>query len=602
MDVKEENLECPDGDTLVKCGKVSLTLNNGSRHIVPMYRCNYCNGKYINTPLLDKYEIITCTNGHVIMNLFNKHVATKTRYYEGEPLAVYIVKKGEKRPKRCTNCDTKLKNYNYIIKKPGKNRKITLVGAICSNCKAKYFHYDLYMQHKHAFKPINYQVEQKELLKHESKVTDRKTALNEMSSTKEQNEQIIQLYIRLSNKSNACEKCQGILTRGSQSYSSDGKKSKSISFKKCAKCGTKYISYGIYDTIKKYNVNVMNRTELDYLELQYKKKKEEKQKAKQRLKALSDDNYFNKNDLYIKSYIAETKNQNTPHYNNYCMCELENISNGEIFKVTVNNSSSVNFIDSNNRIYPVGTSMADGCLKAAANDLEVIYVNGVGYRVLRHVRYDAVYVDQYINPVRKTVSSEKNRTKIKTTQTFQFKHQGIVDARTEIKDVYVYFKLQSCRCIQQKHKINSVTMKTQSITSSQNVNINAYYCCDCKRYFVNNDAIRSLLLKHSCPLVRFHIVRDFTGHLNPESELKMYGYTVQEGVLSEKQRHNLLAVLIDRNLMSKTEIIKCIQFNIDFVGKRANMENAKDRWKNDIQFVSQYVAGNREKINGRLVR
>lgn len=609
MDVEQVNLKCPDGHNLVSCGKVSLTFKNGSKHIVPMYRCRYCNEKYMNTQLLDMYEIITCTNGHRITNLFNKQVVTTTRDYEGESIAAYIVKKGEKRPKKCIKCDTKLKNYNYIIKKSGKNKKITLVGAICSNCKAKYFNYDLYMHHKYAFTPINYQVEQKEWLKNESKVTDRQTALNKISSTKEQNEQIIQVYIRLSNKSNACEKCQGILNSGTQSYYSNGKKTKSFAFKKCVMCGTKYISYGTYETIKKHNIDVINQTELDFLELEYKKKKEAKKQRKRKLKAKSDNNNSIKKDLYIKSYSSEIKNQKavlknrkTPSYYNYCMCELENISNGEIFKVTVNNGASENLSDKNNQIYPVGTGMAEGCLKAAANDLKEIYVNGVGYRVLRHVRYDAVYVDQYIDPVRKTVSSEKNRTKVKTIQSYQYQHQGTVDARTEVKDVYVYFRLQSCRCIQQKHKINSVTLKTQSITSSKNVNINAYYCCDCNMYFVNNDAIRSLLLKHSCPLVRFHIVRDFSGHLNPESELKMYGYTVQEGVLSERQRHNLLAVLIDRNLMSKTEIIKCIQFNIEFVGKRSNMENAKDRWKNDIQFVSQYVVGNREKINGRLVR
>ena len=99
--------------------------------------------------------------------------------------------------------------------------------------------------------------------------------------------------------------------------------------------------------------------------MEYKKKKEAKKQRKKKLKAKSDNNNSIKKDLYIKSYSSEIKNQKaplknqkTPSYYNYCMCELENISNGEIFKVTVNNGSSENLSDKNNRIYPVGTGMS----------------------------------------------------------------------------------------------------------------------------------------------------------------------------------------------------------------------------------------------------
>lgn len=656
MIIKQVNLKCPNGHRLVSYGTVSLTYKNGSKHVIPMYRCSYCSQKYVNTNLVDKGKKLISTNGHRIINLYDmepktkktgaKKVDTKIIESNGEPLAVYVAKQGEKKPKTCYQCNKKLSMFWYRIKKPGKNKKLVLMGAICSDCKTKYFDFNLYNQHKYAFTPINQLSENENMPIHLLKVTGEQMALNEISSTIELDEAAVestestglsenqeiyqkldseqikedresfQVYIRLSNSKNACENCQGILIPSTQNFCFDDKKPRSIACKKCVKCGTKYLSYGSYNTIKQYNLDVINASELDHLKLEYTQKQEAKrqrkelQKAKQRQKAMDDNrrqlhnNYHAtnsiNNDLYQRSYPTEPKISEAPRYYNYCMCELKNISTGEIFKVTVNNSSSVNRSDSSNQIYPVGTEMADECLKAAANDWDKIHVKGVEYRVLRHVRYDAVYVDQYIEPVRKTETLERNKPGAKTTQSYQY--QGTVDARSDVKDVYVYFKLQSCRCIQQKHKIGSVTMKTHSITCSKDVNINAYYCSDCKRYFVNNDAIRSLLLKHTCPLVRFHIVQDFTGQLNPESELKMYGYTVQEGVLSEQQRHDLLAVLIDKDLMSKTSIIKCIQFNIEFVGKRANMENAKERWRNDIQFVSQYVVGNKKKINGRLVR
>ena len=246
--------------------------------------------------------------------------------------------------------------------------------------------------------------------------------------------------------------------------------------------------------------------------------------------------------------------------------------------------------------------MATACLKAAANDLSIIRVREITYEVLKHIRYDASYVDKYIDNSNDnlgfgTIGSSNITNKMKV-----YPHHGSVDAKSDIKDVYVYFKLQSCGCIKQNHKVGTVTLKTHSLTDSKEISINAYHCFDCKRYFVNNDAVKNLLMKHQSPLVNFHVVTDFSSGLNPESELKMYGYSVQENGLSDAQRQKLLSTIIDTKLMSKHRIIKCIQFNIDFIGKRANMDCANEKWKKDIQFVSQYVEGNSRIINGRLVR
>ena len=58
-----------------------------------------------------------------------------------------------------------------------------------------------------------------------------------------------------------------------------------------------------------------------------------------------------------------------------------------------------------------------------------------------------------------------------------------------------------------------------------------------------------------------------------ESLLMQYGYNVSEMEgLSSIQRHNILSVIIDNNILSKSEIISYIDF---FISQRRTMENMK---------------------------
>ena len=75
----------------------------------------------------------------------------------------------------------------------------------------------------------------------------------------------------------------------------------------------------------------------------------------------------------------------------------------------------------------------------------------------------------------------------------------------------------------------------------------------------------------------------------------MYGYSVREGI-SQQERRRVLEWVIDSGLMSKSEIIRNIQFKVRYNGSKAGNERARQKWLDDIQYVSHYVIGNKREI------
>lgn len=74
-----------------------------------------------------------------------------------------------------------------------------------------------------------------------------------------------------------------------------------------------------------------------------------------------------------------------------------------------------------------------------------------------------------------------------------------------------------------------------------------------------------------------------------ESYLRVKGYTVsqQEG-LTESQRHQILANVIDSGVMSKNQIIGHLESMISLRKYQNKYENAIRKWEQDIDFVKKY--------------
>lgn len=163
--------------------------------------------------------------------------------------------------------------------------------------------------------------------------------------------------------------------------------------------------------------------------------------------------------------------------------------------------------------------------------------------------------------------------------------------------VYVYFKLNN-RCILKQHNIITVTLKVKNLKQlDEERQINIYYCNECHKYWVNYEAVQKWLKMGFIPKIKLQIVDELWSDMKPVSKLMLYGYDVKANHLSEDERHDLLAFLIDNNVMKKYEIIRNIQAKVSFNGAKAENFEAKKRWENDIDFVSNYLPGNLKEVD-----
>lgn len=172
---------------------------------------------------------------------------------------------------------------------------------------------------------------------------------------------------------------------------------------------------------------------------------------------------------------------------------------------------------------------------------------------------------------------------------------------TQVKRVHVYFSL-NVKCVTEEHDVTNVTAKTTNIMTGRPVGVNVFYCADCKQYFINYEALQGYISRGIYPSFEFSIEDMDESKLREVSELMLYGYNVRDGILSEGERHKILSWIIDSGLLSKAEIIKDLQFKVNYNGKKRGNENAKKKWKDDIQFVSHYVKGNKKRIEAEFYR
>ena len=80
--------------------------------------------------------------------------------------------------------------------------------------------------------------------------------------------------------------------------------------------------------------------------------------------------------------------------------------------------------------------------------------------------------------------------------------------------------------------------------------------------------------------------------LAQESILMQYGYNVsQTEGLSSSRRQKILAVLIDKGILSKSEIISYLDFFISQRESQSKYQIAISKWEMDREFVEGYRIG-----------
>lgn len=143
--------------------------------------------------------------------------------------------------------------------------------------------------------------------------------------------------------------------------------------------------------------------------------------------------------------------------------------------------------------------------------------------------------------------------------------------------------------------------------------IPAGYCRSCNCYFILDQDFISLQEKGIllCQLLTYEeywekgmqIIRG--EELKSQSVLRRCGYTVNANdALSIEQRQGILALVVDNNLYSTTELCGFLDWLISFHGKKRNknMNAAIEKWKTDRSFIAQYKTENKRKIGVKSIK
>ena len=82
-----------------------------------------------------------------------------------------------------------------------------------------------------------------------------------------------------------------------------------------------------------------------------------------------------------------------------------------------------------------------------------------------------------------------------------------------------------------------------------------------------------------------------------ESTLRLCGYSVsqQEG-LATSERQTLLAKIMKLGVVSKSDIIRYLNYFIAFNGRKAGNELAVDKWESDLCFVRSHEIDSQESV------
>ena len=161
------------------------------------------------------------------------------------------------------------------------------------------------------------------------------------------------------------------------------------------------------------------------------------------------------------------------------------------------------------------------------------------------------------------------------------------------KDHILYVHKGNIVCQRNSHSIICVQAKIPT-TDDTFVTLNANFCCDCKRFFVNYYEYQQCMKLNHALIGKFQFTKsgnyyDGFNIRNPESLLKLCGYDVSQATgLTTKGRQKILQSIMTNGILKKHELINYLILFITANGKRTGNEIACQKWEDDLTFVRNY--------------
>lgn len=155
-------------------------------------------------------------------------------------------------------------------------------------------------------------------------------------------------------------------------------------------------------------------------------------------------------------------------------------------------------------------------------------------------------------------------------------------------------------CQRDNHNVVSATAVLLG-RNDQTIELTVNYCKDCKRFFINYVSYDAYRNKYG--ILIGNIVLEDEGRnifsdvvLAEASPLKLCGYSVnQQDGYSKETRWYIISKIIDRKIMTKSEIIRYLEYFISINGKKKGNQLALSKWKDDLKFTLSYETNKQER-------
>lgn len=158
------------------------------------------------------------------------------------------------------------------------------------------------------------------------------------------------------------------------------------------------------------------------------------------------------------------------------------------------------------------------------------------------------------------------------------------------------------KCTYSNHKLIPVNAMVHIIDSGiiREIPFPGMYCEKCKKYFIYERTYQEMknMGYICCKIIQVTDLEEYNNKNSAfdlwqnKSILNLYGYSVDRNKnLSQKERHEILAFIIENNILSTNKIVDYLQSFISLRKNNKSMHVAIDKWQADISYVLKYKKG-----------
>lgn len=151
------------------------------------------------------------------------------------------------------------------------------------------------------------------------------------------------------------------------------------------------------------------------------------------------------------------------------------------------------------------------------------------------------------------------------------------------------------------HKIYDITVALPVLNENgdiNNITVLASYCEDCNRYTITKDVFNNINGVLMCQVIDktstyTDVIESDIEIDQHESLLYRYGYNIKTSKnLSTKQRHIIIASLVESGIMTRNQISDHLTMLINRGEKIESWKDATDKWKQDRYYIQSYKTYN----------